>query len=85
MLKMTLVLERDRQRSLCLGKTVVSQQMKQRERGSCVPWGTGLLKSMEFLDRVYYEAPNEQIRERQGVFSVFGPLCYSTGLWSNAI
>lgn len=47
--------------------------------------GRDILKHMEFLDGVYYEDPYEQIRERQGIFNPFGPLCYSAGLWSNPI
>lgn len=57
MLKMSFVLERERQKGLCLGKTVASQQVKQRETGAAFCGGRDILKRMEFLDGVYYEDP----------------------------
>lgn len=57
MLKMTLVLERERQKSLCLSKETGKQ-------GTGFPgsgWvGHGILKDMEFTDRFYYEDLHEQ-------------------------
>lgn len=65
---MTLVLEGERQKSLCLG-----------EQGTWFPGARGILKDKEFRDRVYYEDPHEETRERQGNWSLCGPLCYSAG------
>lgn len=75
MLKMTLVLEGERQKRLCLGKET-------GKRGTGFPgrWEDGVLKDMEFTDRFYHEDLHEQTRERPDNFSLFS-LCYSAGLW----
>lgn len=56
MLKMTLVLEGGRQKSLCLGKETGKQGTGFLGWG----WGDGILKDMEFTDRFYYEDLQEQ-------------------------
>lgn len=60
MLKMTLVLERERQKSLCLSK-------KTGKWGTGFPGGGwmryGILKDMEFTDRFYYEDLHAHTRE----------------------
>lgn len=75
MLKMTLVLEGERQKSLCLGK----ETGKWETGFPGVGVGHGILKDMEFTDRFYYEDLHEQTRERQDNFSLFS-LCNLAGL-----
>lgn len=79
MQKVRLVLEAERQKSLCLGE----ETKEQRALGSLGEHDS--VRDLELMGSVCREDPPEQIRGRQGVCSVFSPLCYSAGLWSSPI
>lgn len=73
-LKIALVLGRERQKYLCLGKAFRSQEIYKGNQGAGFPGVARIIKDMKFMGRVYSEDPRGQIRERPAVFCFFGPL-----------
>lgn len=74
MLKIALVLGRERQKYLCLGKGVQRKPGNiQGNQGAGFPGVTRIIKDMKFMGRVYSEDHVDR-SERPAVFCFFSPL-----------